>query len=39
VWVLIGVGSSTVTEYIGVASPGVTPMALGTATKSLGKRP
>ncbi len=39
VWVLIGVGSSTVTEYIGVASPVVTPLALGTATKSLGKRP
>jgi len=39
VWVLIEAGSSTVTEYIGVASPVVTPFALAEQAKSLGKKP
>jgi hypothetical protein len=39
VWVLIDTNSSTVTEFIGVATPVVTPLALGVQTKSLGKKP
>ena len=39
VWVLTQSNSSTVTEFVGVATPVVTPLALGVHTKSLGKKP
>ena len=39
VWVLIDNIGSTVTEFVGVATPVVTPLSLGVATKSLGKKP
>jgi hypothetical protein len=39
VWVLVQTNSSTVTEFVGVAAPVVTPLALGVQTKSLGKKP
>jgi hypothetical protein len=38
-WVLTAASSSTVTEFVGVATPAVTPVALGVQTKSLGKKP
>jgi hypothetical protein len=38
VWVIAS-SNGTVTEFIGVASPAVTPVALGEQTKSLGKKP
>ncbi len=39
VWVLIDAPNSTVTEFIGVAAPVVTPLALGSQTKALGQKP
>jgi len=39
VWVLTETNNSTVTEFVGVATPVVTPLALGVQTKSLGKKP
>lgn len=39
VWELIESNNSTVTEFIGVASPVVTPLSLGVQTKTLGKKP
>jgi hypothetical protein len=39
VWVLIQENSSTVTEFVGVATPVVTPLSLGVQTKGLGKKP
>jgi hypothetical protein len=38
-WVLIQSSSSTVTEFIGVASPVTTPLSVAVQTKSLGKKP
>jgi len=37
VWVLLA--NSTVTEYVGVAAPAVTPIALGLKNKKLGAKP
>jgi hypothetical protein len=37
VWVLLA--NSTVTEYVGVATPVVTPIALGVKNKKLGAKP
>lgn len=39
VWVLVNAINSTVTEFIGVAAPVVTPLSVGVQTKSLGKKP
>jgi hypothetical protein len=39
VWVLIESSSSTVTEFVGVATPVVTPLALGVEMSALGKKP
>jgi len=39
VWVLIQANSSTLTEFVGVATPVVTPLSLGVQTNSLGKKP
>jgi len=38
-WVLNGTNSSSVTEFIGVATPVVTPFSLGVQNKTLGKKP
>jgi hypothetical protein len=37
VWVLLA--DNTVTEYVGLATPAVTPIALGTKNKKLGAKP
>ena len=37
VWVLLA--DNTVTEYVGVATPVVTPLALGVKNKKLGAKP
>jgi hypothetical protein len=37
VWVLLAGG--TVTEYVGVATPAVTPIALGVKNNKLGAKP
>jgi hypothetical protein len=37
VWVLLA--DNTVTEYVGAATPVVTPLALGVKNKKLGARP
>jgi len=39
VWVLIQSNSSTLTEFVGVATPVVTPLSLGVTNNSLGKKP
>jgi hypothetical protein len=39
VWVLIQSNNSTVTEFVGVATPVVTPLSLGIENNSLGKKP
>jgi len=39
VWVLIQTNSSTVTEFVGVATPVVTPLSLGVQNNTLGKKP
>ena len=37
VWVLLS--DNTITEYIGVATPTVTPLALAVKNKKLGAKP
>jgi len=37
VWVLLA--GNTVTEYVGVATPAVTPIALGVKNNKLGAKP
>jgi hypothetical protein len=37
VWVLLA--NNTVTEYVGAATPVVTPLALGVQSKKLGAKP
>jgi hypothetical protein len=39
VWVLIDTNSSTVTEFVGVATPVVTPLSVGVENNALGKKP
>jgi hypothetical protein len=39
VWVLSGTGPSTVTEFVGVAVPVVTPISVGVQKNKLGKTP